>query len=57
MQDYVYMYHGTYSTTLEVSCCKHPAATDLKSLWNNNRDSLLEYLLSIETRNCVEERV
>ena len=38
MQDYNYIYHGTMEITLEVSCCKHPAAVELKKHWDDNRN-------------------
>ena len=38
MQDYNYIYHGTMEITLEVSCCKHPPASALRSHWLDNKE-------------------
>lgn len=38
MQDYNYAMHGCMEVTLEVSCCKYPAAAQLKNIWEENRD-------------------
>lgn len=53
MQDYNYIFHGTMEITLEVSCCKHPYASDLKQHWLDNRkvgnhDYATAFKLSLE---------
>jgi hypothetical protein len=45
MQDYNYATAAMYAVTLEVSCCKHPAPSDLPGIWNENRNSMLQFLL------------
>jgi hypothetical protein len=37
MQDYSYIRHGTMEVTLEVSCCKHPPATEIQRHWMDNQ--------------------
>ena len=44
MQDYNYVYKGTFELTLEISCCKYPPERDLPKLWDQNRDALVAYL-------------
>ena len=44
MQDYNYIVHGCFEITLEISCCKFAAATELHEYWQDNRDSLLSLL-------------
>ena len=45
MQDYNYIYAGCMEITLEVACCKFPAARDLPSYWAKNKNALVAYLL------------
>lgn len=44
MQDYNYIWHGCMEVTLELSCCKYPAADELPQFWDDNRASLLQFL-------------
>lgn len=44
MQDYNYWKVGCMEVTVEVSCCKYPSASELESIWNQNRRSLISYL-------------
>jgi len=44
MQDYNYIYHGTMEITLEVSCCKHPPASALRSHWLDNKEALMAFV-------------
>ena len=44
MQDYNYIYQGTYELTLELSCCKYPPESELEGLWNQNKEALIAYL-------------
>jgi len=48
MQDYNYWHYGIFETTLEVSCCKFPNASDLQYLWEVNKDALINYLLEVQ---------
>ena len=43
MQDWNYLHSNCFETTIELSCCKYPAATEMEGEWNNNRNSLLAY--------------
>jgi len=40
MQDYNYNFAGCLELTLELSCCKFPAAAELLPHWQKNRDAL-----------------
>lgn len=44
MQDFNYLRSNAFEVTLELSCCKFPAASDLPLYWRNNSESLLRYL-------------
>ena len=32
-----------FEITLELSCCKYPASSSLKTEWDNNKESMLKY--------------
>ena len=38
MQDYNYIWQGTMEITLELSCCKYPAASQLPGFYAENRE-------------------
>ncbi|XP_038057399.1 carboxypeptidase D-like [Patiria miniata] len=44
MQDYNYIFAGCPEITLEIACCKYPAASTLSTHWDENRPALLAYL-------------
>ncbi len=44
MQDYNYQ-KGTMAVTFEVSCCMYPLERNLVYLWDQNMDSMVDYLL------------
>lgn len=44
MQDYNYIFGGCMDVTLELSCCKHPDASNLYKHWNDNKIALLTFL-------------
>ncbi|XP_061072630.1 carboxypeptidase D isoform X2 [Conger conger] len=44
MQDYNYLQGSCLEITMELSCCKHPLASQLHAEWDNNRESLLAYM-------------
>ncbi|XP_025204120.1 carboxypeptidase D-like isoform X2 [Melanaphis sacchari] len=44
MQDYNYVWHGCLEITLEMSCCKYPPASFLKSHWEDHLKPLLTWM-------------
>ncbi|XP_026814300.1 carboxypeptidase D-like isoform X2 [Rhopalosiphum maidis] len=44
MQDYNYVWHGCMEITLEMSCCKYPPASFLKSHWEDHLKPLLTWM-------------
>lgn len=49
MQDYNYINSNSFELTMEVSCCKFPDASTLQGFWEDNKQSLLEYLKQVHT--------
>ena len=47
MQDYNYIYAGCMELTLEVSCCKFPPDSEMESMWESNKEPLLQLLLQV----------
>ncbi|XP_022111952.1 carboxypeptidase D-like [Acanthaster planci] len=44
MQDFNYIFGGCMEITVEMSCCKYPAASELRAYWEENRSPMLEFL-------------
>jgi hypothetical protein len=49
MQDYNYWSHGCYEVTVELSCCFYPPASDLFTIWLQNKKSMIDYLKQANT--------
>ncbi|XP_007463617.1 PREDICTED: carboxypeptidase M [Lipotes vexillifer] len=47
MQDYNYIWAQCFEITLELSCCKYPRKEKLPSFWNENKDSLIDYIKQV----------
>lgn len=45
LMDFSYREAGTYETTAFISCCPAPNFTDFSTLWAENKESILNYLL------------
>ncbi|XP_016971864.1 carboxypeptidase D isoform X1 [Drosophila rhopaloa] len=44
MQDFNYAFSNCFELTIELSCCKYPAASTLPQEWQRNKGSLLQLL-------------
>uniref|UniRef100_A0A671KXV9 Carboxypeptidase D-like n=1 Tax=Sinocyclocheilus anshuiensis TaxID=1608454 RepID=A0A671KXV9_9TELE len=44
MQDFNYLKGGCLEITMELSCCKYPPSSQLKTEWENNREALLAFM-------------
>lgn len=49
LQDWAYLGPGELHVTMELSTIKYPAPSELETLWNNNRESLLAYMETVDT--------
>ncbi|XP_048016143.1 carboxypeptidase D [Megalobrama amblycephala] len=47
MQDYNYLKGNCLEITMELSCCKYPPSSQLRTEWDNNREALLAYMEKI----------
>lgn len=47
MQDWSYVWYGTYHVTIELSHVKYPAASTLAGFWDDNREALIAYLQQV----------
>ncbi|MEQ2217089.1 hypothetical protein XENOCAPTIV_015591, partial [Xenoophorus captivus] len=59
MQDYNYLYGNCLEITMELSCCKHPLASELQKEWDLNKESLLAYMEKVHmgVRGFVKDAV
>ena len=44
MEDFNYVHSNCFEITMELSCCKYPAASLLAGEWELNRESLLRFM-------------
>lgn len=44
-----YWRYGCYEITMEIGCCLLPPASELPKIWNDNRDSLIEFTRAVHT--------
>lgn len=44
MQDFNYLHSNCFEVTFELSCCKHPPASELPNEWRKNKGALLSYI-------------
>ena len=44
MQDINFWAFGCFEITLEISCCKYPSPSQLKTNWEENKNALISYL-------------
>ncbi|KAK9962180.1 hypothetical protein ABG768_007557 [Culter alburnus] len=47
MQDYNYLKGNCLEITMELSCCKYPPSSQLRTEWDNNQEALLAYMEKI----------
>lgn len=43
MEDVNYWKYGTYEITMEIGCCITPPASELDTIWDENKNSLIEF--------------
>ena len=41
MEDFNYLHSNCFEITMELSCCKYPAASNLANEWRINKESLI----------------
>lgn len=51
LQDYNYLYAGCFELTLELHCCKFSPVSVLEERWNENKDALINFLMSVHIGN------
>lgn len=47
MQDYNYMHSNCFEITIEQGCTKFPDARELETIWDDNRDALLRFIIEV----------
>ena len=47
MQDYNYLYSNCMDITVELGCCKFVAEEELDGKWEENRKSLIKYMMQV----------
>ncbi|KAG8294742.1 hypothetical protein J6590_096285 [Homalodisca vitripennis] len=57
MQDFNYVWYGCMEVTLELSCCKYPAASELPKFWDENRLFRLKPGTAIDGSNCLRKGI
>lgn len=45
MQDYNYFFANCYELSVHISCCAYPKSIELKNYWEENKISLINYLI------------
>ena len=49
MQDFNYVHSNALEITVELSCCKHPPASQLPRFWEDNKMALLAFMEKTNT--------
>ena len=44
MQDYNYVFAGCFEVSVMVGCCRYPPENETASLWEENQDSVINFI-------------
>ena len=59
MQDFNYEHSNCFDITVELTCCKYPDGSTLVDEWNNNKESMLNYIEAVHlgVKGLIKDKV